>query len=566
MHAEEPALSRSEMLALLQAIQDLSCSRSLDEAMRIVRSAARQLTGAQGATFILREGDQVFYADEDAISPLWKGQRFAADRCVSGWAIRNRETVIIPDVFADSRVPADAYRPTFVKSLLMVPIRSEDPLGAIGAYWSEPHEADARERFLLETLANASACALANAELYRSLVQAKTLAEEAHKQEEQARATAESASRAKDEFLALLGHELRNPLSPILTALELLRMRGVKGIERECGIIERQAQHLVRLVNDLLDVTRITRGKLELHKEPTELGAIVKKAIETASPLLAKQQHHLQVAVPDEGLRLGADPARLTQVFSNLLQNAAKYTEPGGHILIEAERAGNAAILRVRDSGNGIPAELLPRIFDLFVQGGQSLARTQGGLGVGLSVARSLVALHGGTIDARSEGLGRGSEFTVRLPLLQTELARSGEEPPTVGQPGRSYRILMVDDNEDAVGMLAEFARSAGHEVTIAHDGPEALRAVQQFVPDLALLDIGLPVMDGYELARRLRQQQKLAGLRLVAVTAYGQDSDRQRAREAGFDQHIVKPLTVERFLSLLQEQGLAASELQRPR
>lgn len=565
MHAEVPALPRSEMLCLLQAIQDLSCSHSVDEVMRIVRSAARQLTGAHGATFVLREGDRVFYADEDAISPLWKGQRFSADQCISGWAIRQRQTVVIPDIYADVRVPVDAYRPTFVKSLLMVPIRTEDPLGAIGAYWAEPHEADAREKFLLETLANASACALANAELYRSLVQAKTAAEEAKQREEQARAVAESASRAKDEFLALLGHELRNPLSPILTALELLRMRGAKGFERECGIIERQAQHLVRLVNDLLDVTRITRGRLELHKEPTELGAVVKKAIETASPLLSKQQHHLHIAVPEAGLLLGADPARMAQVFSNLLQNAAKYTEPGGHIHVEAARVGGDAVLRVRDTGNGIPAELLPRIFDLFVQGSQSLARTQGGLGVGLSIARSLVALHGGTIEARSEGPGRGSEFTVRLPLLTAETAQSIEGPHAPAQPGRSHRILMVDDNEDAVSTLAEFARSAGHEVKIAHDGPEALRAVQQFVPDLALLDIGLPVMDGYELARRLRQEQALAGMHLVAVTGYGQESDRQRAREAGFDEHIAKPLTVERFLSLLREQGLGG-ELQRPR
>lgn len=418
MHAEVPALPRSEMLCLLQAIQDLSCTHRLEDVMRIVRSAARQLTGAQGATFVLREGDQVFYADEDAISLLWKGQRFAAEQCVSGWAIRNRQTVVIPDIYADSRVPVDAYRPTFVKSLLMVPIRSEDPLGAIGAYWAEPHEADARERFLLESLANASACALANAELYRSLMQAKTFAEEAKQREQQARSAAESASRAKDEFLALLGHELRNPLSPILTALELLRMRGTKGIERECGIIERQAQHLVRLVNDLLDVTRITRGKIELHKEPTELGSVVAKAIETASPLLSKQQHHLQVTVPEHGLLLDADPGRLVQVVSNIVQNAAKYTEPGGHIQVAAEREGDTAVLRVRDTGNGIPADLLPRIFDLFVQGSQSLARTQGGLGVGLSIARSLITLHGGTIEARSEGPGRGSEFTVRLPAL----------------------------------------------------------------------------------------------------------------------------------------------------
>ncbi|MFO0575467.1 MAG: ATP-binding protein [Polyangia bacterium] len=557
MRTDALTLPAADIADLLQAIEALSLARSADEVIGLVRSAARRLTGADGATFVLREGDNVFYADEDAITPLWKGQRFPAARCISGWAIVNRTTVAVPDIYADARVPVDAYRPTFVKSLVVVPIRTRDPLGAIGAYWARQHEADARERFLLEALANASAGALANAELYHSLVLAKTA-------EQQARAAAEAASRAKDEFLAMLGHELRNPLSPILTAIELMKMRGATGFERECGIIERQAQHLIRLVEDLLDISRITRGKLTLRMEPVELGAVVAKAIETASPLLDKRRHRLHVAVPREGLLVVADASRLAQVLSNILNNAAKYTEPGGDISITAAREGETAAVRVRDSGSGIAPELLPHIFDLFVQGSQALDRSQGGLGVGLTIARSLVAMHGGGLSATSEGVGRGSEFTVRLPLAPTQRrapAAAPAAPVQESEPApatRSLRILMVDDNEDAISTLAEYARAQGHMVRLAHDGLAALRAVQGFVPDLALLDIGLPVLDGYELVQRLRQQPALAHVRMIAVTGYGQESDRRRALAAGFDEHIVKPLTIERFQALLSEQSAA--------
>ncbi|PTL82795.1 ATP-binding protein [Vitiosangium sp. GDMCC 1.1324] len=373
-----------------------------------------------------------------------------------------------------------------------------------------------------------------------------------------ARREAESANRAKDEFLAMLGHELRNPLAPILTALQLMRLRGSDATERERTIIERQVKHLVRLVDDLLDVSRVTRGKIELKREKLELAEVVAKAIEQTSPLLEQRRHELTVDVPRNGLRLDADPTRLAQAFSNLLTNAAKYTEPGGRISVVASREGSEAVIKVRDNGTGISPEILPRVFDLFVQEGQSLDRSQGGLGLGLAIVRSMVTLHGGQVSAHSEGKGRGSEFTVRLPMVEAEpLQATAGPPPLEPKPPVSgsapTRVLVVDDNQDAADILAESLELLGCETRIAYDGPSALKIAPTFQPDVALLDIGLPVMDGYELARLLRQQLSSPALRLVAVTGYGQASDRQRSKEAGFDAHLVKPLDFDVLNALIE-------------
>ncbi|MCP3103995.1 ATP-binding protein [Myxococcus sp. K15C18031901] len=363
-----------------------------------------------------------------------------------------------------------------------------------------------------------------------------------------ARREAESASRAKDEFLAMLGHELRNPLAPILTALQLMRLRGGDHSERERVVIERQVHHVVRLVDDLLDVSRVTRGKVVLKREKVELAEVVAKAIEQASPLLEQRGHHLEVDVPGQGLPLEADATRLAQVFSNLLTNAAKYTEPGGIIHILGRREGPDIVASVRDNGIGITPELLPRIFDLFFQERQELDRSQGGLGLGLAIARSLATQHGGTISASSEGRGEGSTFTVRLPVLggaQDAAALAGASQvsaPVLQAVPQPHRVLIVDDNRDAADVLAEALDLLGCETRVTYDGPSALQVAPDFQPELALLDIGLPVMDGYELARHLRRQRP-QGLQLVAVTGYGQESDRQRSREAGFDAHLVKPI-----------------------
>jgi signal transduction histidine kinase/DNA-binding response OmpR family regulator len=367
-----------------------------------------------------------------------------------------------------------------------------------------------------------------------------------------ARQAAEDASRAKDEFLAMLGHELRNPLAPIVTALQLLRLRGVDAAQRERTIIERQVRHLVGLVDDLLDISRVTRGKIRLSPVPTELSEAVAKGIELASPLLEQHQHDLSVDVPTEGLGVSADPTRLAQVISNLLTNAAKYTPPGGRIRVSAALEGEAVVLRVRDTGMGIDAAMLPRIFDLFTQDRQAIDRAQGGLGLGLAIVRSLVGLHGGTVSAHSEGRGRGSEFIVRLPHLSMTAGPSRGEAARVPPASSGLRVLVVDDNEDAALMLSEALAQAGHQTAVAHDGPVALQVGARFRPHVALLDIGLPVMDGFELARQIRSSAEMVNTRLVAVTGYGQEHDRQRTQAAGFDAHLIKPVDLHEMTELI--------------
>ena len=370
-----------------------------------------------------------------------------------------------------------------------------------------------------------------------------------------ARRAAEDANRAKDEFLAMLGHELRNPLAPILTALQLLRLRGVQAGERERTIIERQVRHLVGLVDDLLDISRITRGKVRLSRVPTQLSEAVAKGIELASPLLEQHQHDLTVDVPTHGLGVLADPERLAQIVSNLLTNAAKYTTPGGQIRLSAALDGDDVVLRVRDTGIGIDPEMLPRIFDLFTQDRQAIDRAQGGLGLGLAIVRSLVGLHGGAVSAHSDGRGRGSEFVVRLPHLAMDLvspsADAGDMPALAAS---GIRVLVVDDNHDAAVMLAEALMQAGHETALAHDGIDALEVAARFEPDVALLDIGLPVLDGFEVARQIRSNTALSSTRLVAVTGYGQEHDRNRTRAAGFDAHLVKPVDIQQVSDLIAE------------
>jgi signal transduction histidine kinase/CheY-like chemotaxis protein len=412
-------------------------------------------------------------------------------------------------------------------------------LGAIVLGTEEVGRYDTEALELVEELGLRAGVALDNARLYQE---------------------AREADRRKDEFLAMLGHELRNPLSPMVTALQLMRMKDGAPLERERTIIERQVEHLTRLVDDLLDVSRITRGKVQLKRGRIDLTAVLLKAAEMASPLFEQRAHYLELPPPAGPLFVDGDPARLAQVLANLLNNAAKYTDPGGRIAVTAVGEGEQAVVRVRDNGAGIAPNILPRIFDMFVQEGRSIDRSQGGLGLGLAIVRSLVELHGGTVSVHSEGLGRGSEFVVRLPLAAPQAGTAGEDrrpppeaPATQGDPG-SVRLLLVDDNRDAVELLTEFLDTKGYVTRMALDGPSGLAAASAFQPHVALLDVGLPVMDGYELASRLRQEPGLKGIKLVAITGYGQDSDRLRAREAGFDMHLVKPIEPGQLLRILRD------------
>jgi len=368
-------------------------------------------------------------------------------------------------------------------------------------------------------------------------------------EEELARVSRElrEADQRKDEFLATLAHELRNPLAPIRNSLEVLRMPRIDdGMARHAReMMERQVHHLVRLVDDLLDVSRVMRGKIDLRMEPVELATVVARAVETCQPLIDSQRHRLEISLPAESMLLDADPVRLAQVVGNLLTNAAKYTSPGGRIWLGARRIDDVAVLEVRDNGVGIATELLPHVFELFVQGHHTASHSQGGLGVGLTLVRRLVEMHHGTVEASSDGPGKGSEITVRLPLAvrADECAETNDERAAQKAVRPSgLRLLVVDDNEDAAVSLAMLLRLQGHEVCVAHDGPSSLEMAVAYAPDLVFLDIGMPGMDGYEVARRIRAEPSLKHVVLTAVTGWGQSEDRRRTSEAGFDHHIVKP------------------------
>jgi signal transduction histidine kinase/CheY-like chemotaxis protein len=359
-----------------------------------------------------------------------------------------------------------------------------------------------------------------------------------------ARRQSEAANRAKDEFLAMLGHELRNPLAPIFTALQLMQLRGVAGADRERTIIERQVKHLMTLVDDLLDVSRIARGKVHLERERLDFADVTARAIEMVSPAIDDRGHVLTVHVP-RGLVVDGDAARLAQVLANLLTNAAKYTDPRGQIRISARAEGSFLHVEVSDDGRGIDPDILPRVFDLFSQEQQEIDRSRGGLGLGLAIVKNLVEAHGGHVHASSQGKGRGAEFSVYLPLAELRTddgpIASAEAPLRAARHGQ--RILVVDDNVDAAELLGAALRALGHTAHVVFDGPCALEAAAQLQPDVVLLDLGLPVMDGFEVARRLRASPRFESVALVAVTGYGQENDRLRTRQAGFDEHLVKPI-----------------------
>ncbi|HYE86002.1 MAG TPA: ATP-binding protein [Vicinamibacterales bacterium] len=362
-----------------------------------------------------------------------------------------------------------------------------------------------------------------------------------------------SADRRKDEFLATLGHELRNPLAPILNSLEILKLSGAFDDARTlqaCAVMERQVHHLNRLVDDLLEVSRITRGIIEVKKEPLDLTSIVRAAIETSRPVLDNMRHELIVDLAPEPMHVGGDPVRLAQVFANLLNNAAKYTNHGGRIAVATRRENGEALVSVKDNGIGIAPALLSQVFDMFMQVDRSTRRSQGGLGIGLTLVRSLVTMHGGTVEARSAGPGLGSEFIVRLPLL-TEAAIA-TAPHRRIQPLPSRRILIVDDSRDGGESLAMLLRVLGAEVALAHSGRTALECVDSFKPDVVLLDIGMPGMDGYEVARRIRANPANRNISLIALTGWGQDEDRKRSVAAGFNHHLVKPADIEQLRQLL--------------
>jgi len=438
-----------------------------------------------------------------------------------------------------------------VRSYLAVPIvaRSGEVIGGLFLGHPEPNVFTERSERLILGMSAQAAIAMDNARLYEA-------AQNEIRRREQAEAALQETDRRKDEFLATLAHELRNPLAPIRQAALISKTPAATEAQKRWShdVIERQVHHMALLLDDLLDISRVTRGTLELRTEMTELAAVIDAAVETARPSIDSKRHALSIEIPDEPLILAADPLRLAQVISNLLTNAAKYTDPQGRIRLRVEQESGAIIISVTDNGIGIPAEALERVFAMFSQVKSAQDRSDGGLGIGLALAKGLVDLHGGAIEARSSGIGRGSEFIVRLPA---RLLKQSKPAQTIGTPDaaplRRRRLVIADDNEDAAESLAALLRMDGHEVTVVSNGRQALTTITAMQPEIALLDIGMPDLSGYEVARQLRDGPRGQNLTLIAITGWGQDRDKTRALEAGFNHHFTKPIEPDALLELLR-------------
>jgi PAS domain S-box-containing protein len=525
-----PPEERAFMLTVAEHCADaFARARLYDDARRMERRLQNVLERLPIGIFVARPPDGMLVFSNDAVARIWRTDSFPVrgeDRCR-----------MLKVMFPDGRPMPTAEWPVIrslrgevVESVEARIERRDGTTGWVDISAMPVFRDDGTVEVAVATLIDVTA-------------------------EKAARADADEAGRAKDEFLAMLGHELRNPLAPIVTALHLMRLNGAGLLERERGIIERQVNHLKRLVDDLLDVSRAKRGGLRLELTPVELWAIVADAIEAAGPLVEERNQTLTVAVPRTGLIIDADRGRLAQVVINLLSNAAKYTPPGGQITVSARVDGDEVALEVADDGAGIAPDLLPRVFDAFTQGRQGLDRKEGGLGLGLAIARQLIVGHGGTIEARSAGPGRGTIMVVRVPSARLPSSRDSAPRDAANAPRRqaTRRVLVVDDNPEAAEVLAEALAEAGHEVRTVGDGPSALQLVDTFLPNIAFLDIGLPAMDGYELAGLLRRVPRLVHTPLVAITGYAQDDDRQRALASGFSEHLAKPLNFDRVLECIE-------------
>lgn len=452
-----------------------------------------------------------------------------------------REVLADIDVVAPRDLPG---KPVRIRWAAVLPLIARGRiLGALTLACAQLESAlSSEDMALAEDLAGRAAIALDNALLVRDI---------------------QENDRRRNEFLAMLAHELRNPLAPIRNSLEILRLVGIEQPELKAAreVINRQLTHLVRLVDDLLDVSRITRGKIQLRPTQVNIADIVLAAVETSRPLIESHAHDLAITLPNKPIMVRADGARLAQVFANLLNNAAKYTPDGGHLSLQVEREGDAVVVAVRDTGAGIPREMLAKVFDLFTQVDHSLDRSHGGLGIGLTLVRRLVEMHDGSVQAHSEGEGRGSEFIVRLPALRTEpeLTASKTNDPVDIEPASRFRVLVVDDNRDAATTLATLLEAQQHQVQLAFDGVAALEVADRFLPDVVLLDIGLPGIDGYEVARRLRERPALKDVLIVAISGYGQEDDRKRSRQVGVDHHLVKPVDLQLLRGILATETRAA-------
>jgi signal transduction histidine kinase/ActR/RegA family two-component response regulator len=564
-----PPNYRAENQALLALAQELTNSpgsvlqRLVDIALELCRghSAGISLVEEDGPPGLLSPRGTHFrwHAVAGQWAPLVWNTTTPRDHGPCGTVLDRNATLLFTNAHRYYTQFA-GVQPLLVEGLL-VPFHVDGQ--AVGTVWVVAHDEtrkfDAEDQRLLESLATFAATAYqvrlsiaAQAKANRDL---KAEVAERQRVEEALR----EADRRKSELLAMLSHELRNPLAPIRNAVEILmRSEGnAQEVRRVTEMLQRQVGQVVRLVDDLLDISRISLGKIELRREPIELGSVVHHVIEAARPICQGLNHELTVTLPTNPMYLKADSTRLAQIIGNLMNNACKFTPKGGRIRLVVEREGKQALIRVQDTGIGIAAEQLPHIFEIFTQLDTSLERSRDGLGLGLALVKSLVELHDGTVEARSEGVGRGSEFIVRLPLFSGPLPSSQREPSGVKRAKTiKRRILVVDDNRDSADSLAMLLELMGHEVRIAQDGLEAVEESATFQPHVILLDLGLPRLNGYEAARRIREQQRHGALTMVALTGWGQKEDRRRTAEAGFDAHLVKPVDLVALTKLLAETG----------
>ena len=520
--------------------RSITSSLDLDTVLRRVVEGAQALTGGDGAAVFLRDAQSATMLPRHRVGPWWRDfdtLRITPDRGIGGAAMTTGRPVRTDDYGNDPRAPGDfraVGEPPGTMAVMVVPVVvGTEAAGLLYVMNRTPRPFTDEDEVICVRLAEQTAVAIQNARLFG--------------RQETARAEAEAANRSKDEFLAMLGHELRNPLGAISSAAHVLsRMAGGSAATtRASDIIGRQVEHLARIVDDLLDVSRVVVGKVALRLQAVDLAELARR-VATLHGGPAGARHAITVhATP---AWVSGDPTRLEQILTNLLANAVKYTPAGGQITVAIGREGDRAVVSVRDTGAGIRADLLPRVFDLFVQGDRSLERTAGGLGIGLTLVRQLVELHGGTVGATSDGPDRGSTFTIRLPALATTPGSDDAVRPVSSGPSR--RVLIIEDNEDAREMLRNLLQLSGHEVHEAGDGATGVEQARRVRPEAALIDIGLPGMDGYEVARRIRAD--LPGTRLVALTGYGQPEDRDRALAAGFDVHLVKPVDPDQLERLL--------------
>lgn len=530
---------------LVSVVQALSAARDLDTIMTLVRSAAREMAQSDGATFVLKDNGFCFYADEDAISPLWKGQRFPLTSCISGWAMLNKRAVIIEDIYKDSRIPIEAYRPTFVKSLAMIPIRCEDPIGAIGIYWAQQHRCTPQELEIIQALADTVSVAMENVNLYTSLNAKVT--------------ELEKVNEAKDLFLMTVSHELRTPLNSILGWTEIMKeSSSPEDLARGLDVIDRNAKSQARIVEDLLDSSRIMAGRLRIEKENVNLVEIAKNALETVQADAKKRNIEIHLAAKVDSAMVLGDSLRLTQVFNNLLTNAIKFSDMNSEIIVSVETRGPGAAVRIIDNGAGISAEGQKRLFSRFFQADSTTTRKHGGLGLGLSISKYLIDQHNGQISIYSEGEGKGSVAEFVIPLVDEKSMERNDalnEYTAPQKPLNGFHVLAVDDDPDCLGLVETVLRKSGAQVEKASSVHEAIRLSSLFHFDALVSDLSMPEEDGFSLVRKIRAGETALEREIpaVAVTAFNDKDNHDKALSAGFDEFFGKPFSSNQLIHTLE-------------